>query len=112
MLSKEEIIAVNNTELGRKPVSTVERGRQTCSRLTEPGAPDQANGASGSVRFTATLIAQSNNSITPGRQARLRLCLISSKMPDDATTFNSGYKSGQACCPPEKHLSESSEWTQ
>lgn len=103
---------MNNTELGGKTASTAKHDRQTRSRRTQLGAPDQVNGASGSIRSTATLIAPSNNSTTPATQARVTPRLISSKMPNDATTFNPGCKSGQACRPTEKHLSESPKWTQ
>ncbi len=103
---------MNNTALGRKTVSTVELDQQTCSRLTELGAPDHANGATESIRFTTTLIAPSNNSMTPARQARIRSCLISCKVPNDVSTFNPDYKSGQTGRLTERHLSESPEWTQ
>ena len=86
---------MNSTELGGRTASTVERDRQIRTRLTELGAPDQANGTSESIRFATTLIAPSSNLMTPARRARIRTCLISSKMPNGAATFNPDYKSGQ-----------------
>jgi hypothetical protein len=110
MLSKEEIIAMNNTELGRKTASAVESDRQACSRMTEPGAPDQANSASDSSHFAAGQTAASSNSMTLARQARIRTCFISSEMPNDASSFNPAYKCGQTDQPLAKHLLESAIW--
>jgi hypothetical protein len=103
---------MNKTELGRKAASTVERDGLTCSWLTEPGAPDQANSAPGSMRFTSRQIAPPSNSMNLARQARNRTCLISSEMSNDAPTFNPVYKSGQTDLPSDKHLSESAIWAQ
>jgi hypothetical protein len=48
--------------------------------------------------------------MTPARQARIRKCLIISEMPNDASTSNPDYKSGQTDRPSARPLSESAIW--
>jgi hypothetical protein len=50
--------------------------------------------------------------MTSARQARVTPRLISSKVSNDAATFNPDYRSCQTSRLTEKHLSESPEWTQ